>query len=155
MEYIRGIGAPGCIFHNKHKTLYNTFSPDPADSCVCDKLVSHCKIYTLCCILLIFLGVRHWCVHMGQVDFISSILFDFFFSKLSGNYTLQMYSLINPLCLWILPWFANSGNTQISVYIHVPFDQAVVWDKQCNFCQASMYTCSLVSAAVANFLWNY
>ena len=34
MEYIRGSGAPECIFHNKHKTLYNLFSPDPAVSCV-------------------------------------------------------------------------------------------------------------------------
>ena len=34
MEYIRGSGAPESIFHNKHKTLYNLFSPDPAVSCV-------------------------------------------------------------------------------------------------------------------------
>ena len=34
MEYIRGSGAPECIFHNKHKTLYNLFSPDQAVSCV-------------------------------------------------------------------------------------------------------------------------
>ena len=27
---IRGSGAPECIFHNEHKTLYNLFSPDPA-----------------------------------------------------------------------------------------------------------------------------
>ena len=29
-----GSGAPECIFHNEHKTLYNLFSPDPAVSCV-------------------------------------------------------------------------------------------------------------------------
>ena len=34
MEYIRGSGAPECIFHKQHKTLYNLFSPDPAVSCV-------------------------------------------------------------------------------------------------------------------------
>ena len=31
---MRGSGAPKCIFHNKHKTMYNLFSPDPAVSCV-------------------------------------------------------------------------------------------------------------------------
>ena len=30
MEYIRWSGATECIFHNKHKTLYNLFSPGPA-----------------------------------------------------------------------------------------------------------------------------
>ena len=35
IEYIRGRGAPECIFHNKHKTLCNLFSPDLAVSCVC------------------------------------------------------------------------------------------------------------------------
>ena len=54
MEYIRGSGAPECIFHNQHKTLYNLFSPDPAVSFVCDKLVTHHEIYTLCSILLHF-----------------------------------------------------------------------------------------------------
>ena len=34
MEYIRGSGAPESILHSKHKTLYNLFSPDPADPCV-------------------------------------------------------------------------------------------------------------------------
>ena len=34
MEYTRGSRAPGCIFHNQHKTLYNLFSPDQAVSCV-------------------------------------------------------------------------------------------------------------------------
>ena len=48
MEYVRGSGAPECIFHNQHKTLYSLFSPDLALSCVCDKLVTHCKINTLC-----------------------------------------------------------------------------------------------------------
>ena len=52
---------------------------------------------------------------MGQMDFISSIY----------DQTLQMYRLISPHCLCILPWLSNSGDTQISVYIHVPFDHAV------------------------------
>ena len=30
VEYIRGSGAPECIFHNQHKTLYNLFSPNSA-----------------------------------------------------------------------------------------------------------------------------
>ena len=48
-----------------------------------------------------------------------------------------MYRLISLLCLCILPGFSNSGDTQISVYIHVSFGHAVFqkafWDKQCNF----------------------
>ena len=63
------------------------------------------------------------------------------FSKLSGkhfiDHTLQMYRLIPPHYLCILPRFSNSGDTQISVYIHVPLGHAVFqkafWDKQCNF----------------------
>ena len=47
---VRGSGAPVCIFHNKHKTLYNLFSPDPGVSCV----GSHPEMYTLCSILLHF-----------------------------------------------------------------------------------------------------
>ena len=50
MEYIRGSGALECIFHNKHKTLYNLFSPDLGVSCV----GSHPEMYTLCSILLHF-----------------------------------------------------------------------------------------------------
>ena len=53
--YIRGSGAPECIFHNQHKTLYNLFSPDPVVSCVGDKLVSYREIYTFCNILLHFI----------------------------------------------------------------------------------------------------
>ena len=37
--YIRGSGAPECMFHNQPKTLYNIFSPDSAVSCVADKQV--------------------------------------------------------------------------------------------------------------------
>ena len=33
-----------CIFHDKHKTFYNLFSPDAADSCVADKQVSYREI---------------------------------------------------------------------------------------------------------------
>ena len=54
MEYIRGWEAPQCIFHNKHKTLYYLFSPDPAVSCVADTQVSHREICILCNILLHF-----------------------------------------------------------------------------------------------------
>ena len=66
---------------------------------------------------------------MGQLDFISSIFVRFFFSKLSGkhyvDHTLQMYRLISPHCLCILPRFSNSVDTQVSMYIHVPFGHAV------------------------------
>ena len=55
MEYKRGSGAPECIFHDHHKTLYNIFSTDPAVSCVADKQISHREKYTLCSILLHFI----------------------------------------------------------------------------------------------------
>ena len=55
MEYIRGSGAPECIFYSQYKTLYNLFSTDPAVFCVGNKQVSHREIYTICSILLHFI----------------------------------------------------------------------------------------------------
>ena len=78
----------------------------------------------------------------------------FLYSKLSWkhfiDHALQMYRLISPYCLCILPWFSNSGDTQISVYIHVPFRHAVFFKKQIGTSsvisdQALMYMCSQVS----------
>ena len=34
MEYIRGSGAPECIFHKQHKTLYNLFSLTQLAKCL-------------------------------------------------------------------------------------------------------------------------
>ena len=68
MEYIGGSGAPKCVFHNKHKTLYNLFCPDPAVSCVADKSVSHHEIYTFSSTLL----------HFIKASFISSLAMDAF-----------------------------------------------------------------------------
>ena len=75
-------------------------------------LVSHPEMYThYMHFAALRLGVFHFFfshggVHMGQMDFISSI----FFPKLSGknfvDHTLQMYR-----CLCILPRFSNSGDT--------------------------------------------
>ena len=61
-----------------------------------------------------------------------------------------MYRLISSHCLCILPRLSNSGDTQISVYIHMPFGHAVFIQKHLGtssviFDQASMYMCSLVS----------
>ena len=91
-------------------------------------------------------------------------LLDFFFSKLSGKHfidlTLQMYRLISPRCLCILSWFSNSGDTQISMYIHVPFGHAVFIKKHFETSsvisdQASMYMFSLVSVFCSRLLlWN-
>ena len=50
--YIPGSGAPKCIFHNKHKTLYNIFSPDP----LFPVLGSHPEMNTSCNILLHFVS---------------------------------------------------------------------------------------------------
>ena len=67
---VYGIYTREQIFHNRHKTLYNLFSPDPAVSCVGD--IVKCTHYVaFCCIF--HLGSSHGCVHMGQMDFISSI----------------------------------------------------------------------------------
>ena len=88
------------------------------------------------------------------MDFISSIFIRFFSLKLSGKHltvhTLQMYRLISPHCLCILLRFSNSGDNQISVYIHVPFDHAVFikyhgGTSSVSSDQASIYMCSLVS----------
>ena len=143
MEYIRGSRAPECIFHNKHKTLYNLFSPDPAVSCV----GSHPEMYTLCSILLLFcLGVSHFffshgCVHMGQMDFISSILLDFFFQNYLGSISL----ITHYRCIgWSILLLVHS-TLILKQWRH--WDQHVyscaVWscclyqkafrDKQCNF----------------------
>ena len=92
---------------------------------------------------------------------LAAFLLDFF-TKLSGKHflyhTLQMYRLISPHCLCILPGLSNSGDTQISMYIHVPFGHAVFIKNHFGTSsvisdQASMYMCSLVSvSAVASFL---
>ena len=91
---------------------------------------------------------------MGQMDFISSIFVKLFFPKLSGkhfiDHTLQMYRLISSHCLCILPGFSNSGDTQISMYIHVAFGHAVFikihfGTSSVISVQASMHMCSLVS----------
>ena len=60
MEYIRGSGAPECIFHNQHKTLYN----------LSIHVVFYCISLGVC-----YLFFSHGCVQMGQMDYISSILF--------------------------------------------------------------------------------
>ena len=65
-----------------------------------------------------------------------------------------MYMLISPHCLCILPWFSNSGDTQISVYIHtLSFKKhfgtsSILTRLQCTF------AAWLVFSAVAIFLWN-
>ena len=40
-----GYGIYKSIFHNKHKTLYNLFSPGPAVSCVADTQASHHVVF--------------------------------------------------------------------------------------------------------------
>ena len=101
--YIRGSGAPECIFQNKHKTLYKLFSPDPALSCAADTQASHCEIYILCTILLHF--IKEMVISILAMDaftwdiwiLLEAFLLDFFFfffSKLSwkhfSDHTLQM-----------------------------------------------------------------
>ena len=120
---------------------------------------THCVAF--CCISFKSLSFlfSHGCLHMGQMDLFSSI-FVRFFPKLSRkhfiDHTLQMYRLISPHCLCILPWFSNIGDTQINMYIHVPFGHAVFIKKHFGKSsvisdQATMYMCSLVSVFYSRF----
>ena len=67
MEYIRGSGAPECIFHNQHKTLFNLLSPEPAVSCVADKQVSNVKYTYYVAFVAFHLGHCHFCFSHGCV----------------------------------------------------------------------------------------
>ena len=60
-----GYGIYKSIFHNKHKTLYNLFSPGPAVSCVADTQASHHVVFHL--------GVCH--LYPPQTLFVLGILF--------------------------------------------------------------------------------
>ena len=71
-----GAVLPSVYFITNTKKMYNLFSPDPAVSCV----DSHPEMNTLFSVLLHYVCVleSHFvfsreCVHMGQMDFISSI----------------------------------------------------------------------------------
>ena len=143
MEYIRGSGAPECIFSNKHKhcmTYLALIQLFPV-------LVSHPEMYTLCSILLLFcLGVSHFFfshgyLHMGQMDFISSIFVRLFFQNYLGSISLiTRYRCIG----WSIPLFVHS-TLILKQWRH--WDQHVyscaIWscclyqkafrDKQCNF----------------------
>ena len=124
--------------------MTHVFSPNPAVSSVADKQVLHPEIYILCSIVLYFIqesviSFSHLCVHMGQMDFISSIFVRFFYK------IIWEYSLITRCIFigWSVPLFEHSTLlrkqwrlAQISVYIHVPFDHvtlsnSIFWDKQC------------------------
>ena len=118
------------IFHNKHKTLYNLFSPDPAVSCVG---FTSWNVHSMKHFVAFRLGVSHFFLALDAFTWdnwilLAAFLWDFF-PKLSGkhfiDHALQMDRLISPYCLCILPWFSNSGDTQISMYIHVSFGHAV------------------------------
>ena len=61
-----GYGIYKSIFHNKHKTLYNLFSPGPAVSCVADTQASH-----------------HVVFHLGVCHFICSYMQDKYFRQKS------------------------------------------------------------------------
>ena len=66
---------------------------------------------------------------MGQMDFIPSSMLVAAFSKLSGNYftdhSLHVHADQYPLFVHSTLIRKQWGHTQISVYIHVPFDRAV------------------------------
>ena len=142
-----GAELPSVYFIIQHKTLYNLLSPDPAVSCVADKQVSHRKnthYVALCCI-----SFSNECVNMGQMDFINSILLEFF-AKLSGKHFTDHIAVVHSILMR-----KQSRLTQIIVHIHVPFDHvffiklhfgtsSVISD------QALMYMYNLISVLVCN-----
>ena len=143
MEYIRGSGAPECIFHNKHKTLYNLFSPDPAVSCVgCTSWNVHIMMH----FAAFRLWVSHfffspWCVHMGQMDLISSIFVRFFFQNYLGSISLiTRYRCISWSVPTVCAFYPDSQTVEtlrsacIFMYRLVMLSLSKsFWDKQCNF----------------------
>ena len=107
-------------------------------------MIQTSKLYY--CLSFLF---SHSCAHMRQIDFISSI-FDRFFPQnylgLFTDHTLQMYRLVSPHCLSILPYCANSGDSLRSAYIYMCRLVMVLY--QIAFLGQtvySMYTCRLVS----------
>ena len=82
-EYIRGSSAPECIFHNKHKILYNLVCPDSAVSCVdfTSYNVPFCSI----------LGVSHFFLAVDSFTWdkwilLAAVLLDFFSKILEACY---------------------------------------------------------------------
>ena len=71
------------------------------------------------------------------MDFFGGFLLDFFFQNRLGSISLiTHYRCISwsvPTVYDFLPWFSNSGDTQISVYIHVTSFKKAFWDNQCHF----------------------
>ena len=76
-------------------------------------------------------------MHIGQTDFIRSNFVRFFFSKLSGKLVTDVKDDQFPRFVHSTLMRKQWTLTKISVYIHVPFDHAVLsnnhLDKQCNF----------------------
>ena len=68
---------------------------------------------------------------------LEAFLLDFFFQNCLGSISLiTHYTCISwsvPTVCDFLPWFSNSGDTQISVYIHVTSISKSIWDNQCYF----------------------
>ena len=131
-------------------------------------IVKDAHYVAFCCI---YLGVRNFClsndcVHVGLMDFISSIFFQIFYVRNSlGNISLITGYRCIPLFVHFTLLRKQWRLTQISVFIHVPIDHAVFNKKQFGSCsvfadQASIYMCSLVIIPeVATFretvkIWN-
>ena len=167
MEYIRGSGAPECIFHNKHKTLYNLFSPDPAVACVG---FTSWNVHIMYHFVAFCLGVFHfflsrgW-VHMGQMDFISSIFLDLIFKIIWealhwSHFTdieADQFPLFVHSTLILKQWRHSDQHLYLyscavghAVFIKKHFGTSSVISGQ-----AAMYMCSLVSVFCGRlFLWN-
>ena len=145
MKYTLENSAPSYIFHNQHKTLNNLyifrnqhktldnlFSPDPAVS-FADTQASHHEINIMSYFVAFHLGVCHFfstgCVQMGLMDIISCNSFRLFckniweifhLSNVTGVYADQLSLFVHSTLIR-----KQRGLTQISLYIHVPFDHDV------------------------------
>ena len=87
-------------------------------------------------------------------------LLDFFFQNCLGSISLiTHYRCISwsvPTVCDFLPWFSNSGDTQISVYIHVTSFSKSILGQSVLFLTRLQCTCAAwsVLSAVTTFLWN-
>ena len=124
------------------------FSPDSAFSCVANQHVHavKCTHYeAFCCFTVISF-------FLGQMDFIAAFLFDFFFNIIWEAFR---WSHVTEWCIcWSDPTVCASNpmdkqgrHSQISAYIHAPFDHAV-------FIKYHFGTSSVVSYQAAMYIYS-
>ena len=150
------------ITNTKHWITY-TYPIEPWPSCfLCWFHILKCTHYVAFCYFLFWshFFFSYGCVRMGQMDVIRSIFVRFFFQNCLGSISLiTHYRCISwsvPTVCDFLPWFSNSGDTQISVYIHVTSFSKSILGQSVLFLTRLQCTCAAwsVLSAVTTFLWN-